>query len=123
MRCRDSVESELRLVAAIRRVVRAEGGPLPSTAWLDELLDERCGSTVTVGGLGNTELRQVGDAGIDSGGEVTPVKMLNRFFWLAWFIFCRCYVADGVVELLGDEPGAEYPEALLVARSRPLRRR
>jgi hypothetical protein len=37
----DTIDSELRLVAAVRGAVRAEGGPLPSAAPMDELLDER----------------------------------------------------------------------------------
>ena len=35
------IHSELRLLAAVRRTVRDEGGPMPSTAPTDELLDER----------------------------------------------------------------------------------
>jgi hypothetical protein len=37
----DTIDSELRLVAAVRCVVRDEGGPMPTTAPMDELLDER----------------------------------------------------------------------------------
>jgi hypothetical protein len=35
------IDSELRLVAALRRATRERGGPRPSTAPMDELLDER----------------------------------------------------------------------------------
>ena len=38
---RDSIDYELRLIAAVRRAVRDEGGPMPTTAPMDELLDER----------------------------------------------------------------------------------
>ena len=41
MRDRAIIDSELRPLAAVRRAVRAEGGPMPSTAPMDELLDER----------------------------------------------------------------------------------
>jgi hypothetical protein len=35
-----TVDSELRLVAALRRAARERGGPLPSIAVVDALLDE-----------------------------------------------------------------------------------
>jgi hypothetical protein len=38
----ETIDSELRLVAALRRAVREQGGPLPSMAAADALLDERC---------------------------------------------------------------------------------
>lgn len=41
MRDRDTIASELRLLAAIRRSAREHGGPLPSIGPADELLDER----------------------------------------------------------------------------------
>ena len=41
MRDREIIDSELRPVAVLRRTVRDEGGPMPSTAPMDELLDER----------------------------------------------------------------------------------
>jgi hypothetical protein len=41
MRDIETIDSELRLVAALRRAARERGGPLPSTAPMDELLDER----------------------------------------------------------------------------------
>lgn len=41
MRDREIIDSELRLVVAIRRMVCERGGPLPTTAPMDELLDER----------------------------------------------------------------------------------
>ena len=37
----DTIASELRLVAALRRAAREQGGPLPSIAVADALLDER----------------------------------------------------------------------------------
>jgi hypothetical protein len=37
----DVMDSELRLVAALRRVARERGGPLPSIDVADALLDER----------------------------------------------------------------------------------
>jgi hypothetical protein len=37
----DIIDSELRLVAALRSVARERGGPLPSIAVADALLDER----------------------------------------------------------------------------------
>jgi hypothetical protein len=41
MRDIDTIDAELRLLVAIRHMVgEAEGRP-PSTAWIDELLDER----------------------------------------------------------------------------------
>ena len=36
----ESIESELRLVAAVRRTIRDAGGPLPSSRAFDALLDE-----------------------------------------------------------------------------------
>ncbi|WP_157933560.1 hypothetical protein [Mycobacteroides abscessus] len=41
MRDRDVIDSELRLVAAVRRTCAEFGGAMPTTALLDELLDER----------------------------------------------------------------------------------
>lgn len=40
MRDRDTIDSELRLMAAVRRVAR-EHGAMPSTKHFDVLLDER----------------------------------------------------------------------------------
>jgi hypothetical protein len=37
----ETIDSELRLLVAIRRLVREEEGRVPSTRYLDELLDER----------------------------------------------------------------------------------
>jgi hypothetical protein len=48
MRDIETIDSELGLVAALRRAARERGGPLLSTAPMDELLDERlahCGRT------------------------------------------------------------------------------
>ena len=42
MRDIDTIESELRLVATLRRAARERGGPLPSIYVADALLDERC---------------------------------------------------------------------------------
>jgi hypothetical protein len=41
MRDLEVIDSELRLLLAIRRVAREEEGRTPSTAHIDELLDER----------------------------------------------------------------------------------
>jgi len=41
MRDIDTIDSELRLVAALRRAARERGGPLPSIDVADALLDER----------------------------------------------------------------------------------
>jgi hypothetical protein len=41
MRDIESIDSELRLVAALRRAARERGGPLPSIHVADALLDER----------------------------------------------------------------------------------
>jgi hypothetical protein len=40
MRSVDTIDGELRLVAARRRAARERGGPLPSTDVADALLDE-----------------------------------------------------------------------------------
>jgi hypothetical protein len=40
MRGLDTIDSELRLVAALRRAARERGGPLPSIDLADALLDE-----------------------------------------------------------------------------------
>jgi hypothetical protein len=37
-----TIDSELQLVAALRRAAREWGGPLPSMDVADALLDERC---------------------------------------------------------------------------------
>jgi hypothetical protein len=37
----ETLDSELRLVAALRRAARERGGPLPAVAVADALLDER----------------------------------------------------------------------------------
>jgi hypothetical protein len=41
MRDLDVIDSGLRLIAALRQAARERGGPLPSTTYADELLDER----------------------------------------------------------------------------------
>ena len=41
MRGIETIDSELRLVAALRCAARERGGPLPSIAMADALLDER----------------------------------------------------------------------------------
>jgi hypothetical protein len=41
MRDIEAIDSEMRLVAALRQVARERGGPLPSIDVADELLDER----------------------------------------------------------------------------------
>lgn len=40
-RDREVIDSELRLLAAVRRTVAEEGGPAPDITVVDELLDER----------------------------------------------------------------------------------
>ena len=37
----DTIDAELRLLATLRRAARERGGPLPSIAEADALLDER----------------------------------------------------------------------------------
>jgi hypothetical protein len=44
VRDRDTIDAELRIVAAVRRTVSDAGGPPPSAAVLDQLLDERLAS-------------------------------------------------------------------------------
>jgi hypothetical protein len=46
MRDIETNDSELRLVAALRGAARERGGPLPSIAVADALLDERNGGAV-----------------------------------------------------------------------------
>ncbi|MGV0045515.1 hypothetical protein ACRU13_12235 [Mycobacterium colombiense] len=41
MRDLDAIDSELRLLAAVRRTVIADGGTAPSLRLIDQLLDER----------------------------------------------------------------------------------
>jgi hypothetical protein len=41
MRDNETIDSELRLVAALRQAARERGGPLPSIDVADALLDER----------------------------------------------------------------------------------
>jgi hypothetical protein len=41
MRDKETIDSELRLLAAVRRVCREQDGILPSIGPVDELLDER----------------------------------------------------------------------------------
>ena len=41
MRDLETIDSELRLVAALRRAARERGGPLPLVVVADALLDER----------------------------------------------------------------------------------
>ncbi|BCO41215.1 hypothetical protein MINTM001_23540 [Mycobacterium paraintracellulare] len=41
MRSLDVIDSELRLLAAVRRTVLADGGTAPSLRLIDQLLDER----------------------------------------------------------------------------------
>ena len=41
MRDREIIDSELRLLAAVRRAIHEQGGPQPSTEPIDQLLDER----------------------------------------------------------------------------------
>ena len=41
MRDKETIDSELRLLAAVRRVCRELDGTLPSIGPVDELLDER----------------------------------------------------------------------------------
>jgi hypothetical protein len=50
MRDIETIGSELRLVAALRRAARERGGPLPSIDVADALLDER----LRVGRVGHT---------------------------------------------------------------------
>ncbi|ORW05018.1 MULTISPECIES: hypothetical protein [Mycobacterium] len=45
MRDIETIDSELRLVAAVRRILIELGEPLPDIKRMDELLDERCALT------------------------------------------------------------------------------
>lgn len=49
VRDRDVIDSELRLVAAVRRTCAELGGAMPTTAVLDRLLDERNAGSRDVG--------------------------------------------------------------------------
>ena len=40
-RDREVIDSELQLLAAVRRTVAEEGGPMPDIRMIDELLEER----------------------------------------------------------------------------------
>jgi hypothetical protein len=46
MRDIETIDSDLRSVAAVRRTARERGGPLPSIDVADALLDERHGGAV-----------------------------------------------------------------------------
>ena len=60
MRDIETIDSELRWVAALRRAARERGGPLPSTDAADALLDERS----LLGAAGSRRLVAcLGDAG------------------------------------------------------------
>lgn len=65
VRCRDVIDSELRLLAAVRRTAIKESGVAPSPELIDQLLDERFAvrSAAAPGGVGVDELveRQAGD--------------------------------------------------------------
>ncbi|SLE60683.1 Uncharacterised protein [Mycobacteroides abscessus subsp. massiliense] len=50
VRDRDAIDSELRLVAAVRRTCAELGGAKPTTAVLDGLLDERNAGSRDAGG-------------------------------------------------------------------------
>jgi hypothetical protein len=52
MRDRKVVDSELRLVAAVRLAIRELGGPVPSSIAMDALLDERLAHRMDAGRLG-----------------------------------------------------------------------
>jgi hypothetical protein len=41
VRERETIEADLRLLAAVRRSIRGHGGDDPSSLQVDELLDER----------------------------------------------------------------------------------
>ena len=53
MRNVDTIDSELRLIVAVRRTVRRMGGPAPSSETVDRLLDER-ETTTDSGRTGDT---------------------------------------------------------------------
>lgn len=50
MRDLDVIDSELRLLAAVRRTAREGGYPMPTIAVIDQLLDERGGQPAPVHG-------------------------------------------------------------------------
>ena len=72
MRDRETIDSELRLVAGLRRAARERGGPLPSIDVADALLDERREST----GWATTSCSRAGGrlshAALLSGGRADP---------------------------------------------------
>jgi hypothetical protein len=77
MRDREVIDSELRLLAAVRRTVREEGGPIPTTAPMDDLLDERLSHC---GGAGE-------DAAVDADRAPAPratAKEQLRFRLARW---------------------------------------
>jgi hypothetical protein len=70
MRDIETIDSELRLVAAFRRAARERGGPLPSIDVADALLDERLAQRGRAG-----EDAAVGTFGIKKHGQSAPPKM------------------------------------------------
>ena len=56
MRDIESIDAELQLAVAFRRAAREQGGPLPSTALMDELLDERLAHRSRTGKHASVEL-------------------------------------------------------------------
>jgi hypothetical protein len=59
MRAIETIDSELRLVAALRRAARERGGPLPSVGVADALLDERAKVKADHGGGRSAPLQSV----------------------------------------------------------------
>ena len=53
----------LGLLAAARRAIREEGGPMPTTAPMDELLDERLAQRTPLSGLRGGSSESTGDFG------------------------------------------------------------
>lgn len=56
-RDREVIDSELRLLAAVRRTVAEEGGPAPDISVVDELLDERRLLEADEAGCGESQIR------------------------------------------------------------------
>jgi hypothetical protein len=92
MRDRETIDSELRRLAAMRRAIREQGGQ-PSSRQADELLDERLGhraETSETGAVGafQTEVVAYPRSRHDETGAMTPYRhkgVLRRFGLLAAF--------------------------------------
>jgi hypothetical protein len=78
MRDAETIDSEWRLVATLRRAARERGGPLPSIAVADALLDERRELTEWANALPRWQfqhlvVQEVGDVDVANGVHRHPV--------------------------------------------------